>query len=140
MTSCGQSFVYRPSVPNCKVDSVKVYSKKWRTCLTNHKVNHFFLNKQIFLSFLQTIPTTYYRMARLLFLHFVFDTSKYWLQRYNFFLIYANILTIFFSRGSVEGHSTLTRQSRFPSFSIFSTIQRPAADRLRRSRNKNSTL
>ena len=59
--------------------------------LNDHKVNHFFSIRQIFHYFFTEVALSVSRMARLLFLLFVFDTSKNVLQRYNFFLIYASV-------------------------------------------------
>ena len=58
--------------------------------LNDHKVNHFFSIRQIFHYFFTEVALSVSRMARLLFLLFVFDTSKNVLQRYNFFRTYAN--------------------------------------------------
>lgn len=57
--------------------------------LNDHKVNHFFSIRQIFHYFFTEVALSVSRMARLLFLLFVFDTSKNVLQRYNNFLTYA---------------------------------------------------
>ena len=58
--------------------------------LNDHKVNHFFSIRQIFHYFFTEVALSVSRMARLLFLLFVFDTSKNVLQKYNFFRTYAN--------------------------------------------------
>ena len=56
----------------------------WFTCLTDHKVNqhHFFTE----------VTSSAIRMARMLFLLFVIDTSINWLQSYEKLSKYANIL------------------------------------------------
>ena len=59
--------------------------------LNDHKVNNFFSIRQIFHYFFTEVALSVSRMARLLFLLFVFDTSKNVLQRYDFFLIYASV-------------------------------------------------
>ena len=50
--------------------------------LNDHKVNHFFSIRQIFHYFFTEVVLSVSRMARLLFLLFVFDTSKNVLQNY----------------------------------------------------------
>lgn len=63
--------------------------------LNDHKVNHFFSIRQIFHYFFTEVALPVSRMARLLFLLFVFDTSKNVLQMYNIFFTYANLFSNF---------------------------------------------
>lgn len=73
--------------------------------LNDHKVNHFFSIRQIFHYFFTEVALSVSRMARLLFLLFVFDTSKNVLQRYNFFLTYAKKIgakAIFYFRKATD--------------------------------------
>lgn len=60
--------------------------------LNDHKVNHFFSIRQIFHYFFTEVALSVSRMARLLFLLFVFDTSKNVLQRYYNFSEFARFL------------------------------------------------
>ncbi len=62
----------------------------WFTCLTTTKLITFFRLDKFFHNFFAEVALTVSRMARLLFLLFVFDTSKNWLQMYSFFRKYAN--------------------------------------------------
>ena len=66
--------------------------------LNDHKVNHFFSIRQIFHYFFTEVALSVSRMARLLFLLFVFDTSKNVLQKYNKNCTYANFRKLFLQK------------------------------------------
>ena len=61
----------------------------WFTCLTTTKLITFFRLDKFFYNFFAEVTLTVSLMARLLFLLFVFDTSKNWLQNYKKYLTYA---------------------------------------------------